>query len=135
MHRMSVLAGVLCALVTLGSVAHAQQQAAPPPPPPSYGPPVTTEQAKKAVAAALTEAKTKPYLLVFAVVDPASRKLGNDFGIDATRPVRLQALATQRNQRAAEQRGIVEPQSHQKCRDDLSDYRQDASRPLVGERG
>lgn len=71
MRRLTFLAGAICAVVALGSVAYAQQQAAPPPPPPAYGPPVTTDQAKKAVAAAVAEAKTKPYLLVFAVVDPS----------------------------------------------------------------
>ncbi len=71
MRRLTFLAGAICAVVALGSVAYAQQQAAPPPPPPAYGPPVTTDQAKKAVAAAVAEAKTKPYLLFFAVVDPS----------------------------------------------------------------
>jgi uncharacterized protein GlcG (DUF336 family) len=65
----ALAAGLLAA-----GAAFAQQQPAspptPPPPPPAYGPPVTTEQAKKAVAAALAEGKARPYLLVFAVVDP-----------------------------------------------------------------
>jgi len=68
--RRSLLAGAICTLIALGSTALAQQPASPPPPP-SYGPPVTTEQAKKAVAAAAAEAKARPYLLVFAVVDPS----------------------------------------------------------------
>lgn len=71
MRRLSVLTGVFCLLMAWGSMAQAQQQPSPPPPPPAYGPPVTTEQAQKAVAAALAAAKTKPYLLVFAVVDPS----------------------------------------------------------------
>jgi len=70
MYRASLLALLFSALLAFGPVAHAQQQAAPPPPP-AYGPPVTTDQAKKAVAAALAEAKSKPYPLVFAVVDPS----------------------------------------------------------------
>lgn len=64
-----VFAGLLAA-----GVAYAQQPppAAPPPPPAAaYGPPVTIEQAKKAVAAALAEGKSRPYPLVFAVVDPS----------------------------------------------------------------
>jgi glc operon protein GlcG len=62
----------LAAGLLTGGAAYAQQPpAAPPPPAPVYGPPVTIEQAKKAVAAALAEGKARPYLLVFAVVDPS----------------------------------------------------------------
>jgi glc operon protein GlcG len=67
-----LLAGSICFAIAFGSTAIAQQQgAAPPPPAPAYGPPVTTEQAKMAVAAALADGKTRPYLLTFAVVDPS----------------------------------------------------------------
>lgn len=58
-------------LFLVGAAGAQQQPAASPPPAPVYGAPVTTEQAKKAVAAALAEGKTRPYLLVFAVVDPS----------------------------------------------------------------
>jgi glc operon protein GlcG len=68
-RRLLLLAAPIIAIV-FGTGAFAQQPAAPPPPAPAYGPPVTTEQAKKAVAAALTEGMTRPYLFVFAVVDP-----------------------------------------------------------------
>jgi glc operon protein GlcG len=78
MSRLSILAGAICAGIVLGSVAYAQQPAAQqpatqpmPPAPPPIGAPVTNAQAKKAVAAAVANAVTRPYLLVFAVVDPS----------------------------------------------------------------
>jgi glc operon protein GlcG len=73
MSRLSVLAGAICAVMVFGSVAYAQQPAAQPmpPAPPPLGPAVTNAQAKKAVAAAVADAATRPYLLVFAVVDPS----------------------------------------------------------------
>ena len=73
MSRLSVLAGVICAAMVFGTVAYAQQPAAQPmpPAPPPIGEAVTTAQAKKAVAAAVANAATRPYLLVFAVVDPS----------------------------------------------------------------
>jgi glc operon protein GlcG len=66
----------VCAAIILASTAYAQQPMAPaaapasPPPPPAYGPPITVDQAKKAVAAAVAEGKSTPYLYTFAVVDP-----------------------------------------------------------------
>jgi glc operon protein GlcG len=78
MSRLSVLAGAICAAMVFGSAAYAQQPATQqpatqpmPPAPPPIGAFVTTAQAKKAVAAALAEGKARPYLLVFAVVDPS----------------------------------------------------------------
>ena len=68
--RLSAIAGTICAALLWGSAAHAQQPPMPPAPPP-IGAPVTVEQAKKTVAAAVADAKQRPYLLVFAVVDPA----------------------------------------------------------------
>ncbi len=72
MMRTLAVTALVAGLCLIGT-ARAQQQspAAAPPPAPAYGAPVTTEQAKKAVAAALAEGKTRPYLLVFAVVDPS----------------------------------------------------------------
>jgi uncharacterized protein GlcG (DUF336 family) len=64
---------MLVAGLSVVGAARAQQQspAASPPPAPAYGASVTIEQAKKAVAAALADGKARPYLLVFAVVDPS----------------------------------------------------------------
>ena len=73
MRLLSLAAGAICATLVLGSAAHAQQPAPPtlPPPAPTYGSPITLDQAKKVVAAAVAEAKARPYLCVFAVVDPS----------------------------------------------------------------
>jgi uncharacterized protein GlcG (DUF336 family) len=76
MRHLTVIAGAFCVALVLGTTAFAQQLAvpsappSPPPPPPEYGSTVTIDQAKKAVAAAVVQAKTTPYLYVFAVVDP-----------------------------------------------------------------
>jgi glc operon protein GlcG len=70
MHRLTLLAGAIASAVVFGSVTYAQQPAMPPAPAP-IGAPVTTAQAKKAVAAAIANAAARPYLLVFAVVDPS----------------------------------------------------------------
>lgn len=73
MRRLSIMAGALGAMLLFGSFAFAQQPAAPAaaPVPPPVGPSVTIEQAKKIVAAAMAKAKTRPYRLDFAVVDPS----------------------------------------------------------------
>lgn len=73
MPRLIVLAGAIGAAIVFSSVTYAQQPAPQPmpPAPPPIGAPVTTAQAKKAVAAAVANAAARPYLLVFAVVDPS----------------------------------------------------------------
>jgi glc operon protein GlcG len=59
----------VCAALTLGAGAWAQQPAAPPPAPPAYGSPgVNLEQAKKAIEAAEAEAKKNGWFMAIAVV-------------------------------------------------------------------
>jgi uncharacterized protein GlcG (DUF336 family) len=73
MRHLTVIEAAVCTALVLCSTAFAQQPAAPAaaptPPAPAYGPPITLDQAKKAVDGANT--KTRPYLCVFAVVDPS----------------------------------------------------------------
>jgi glc operon protein GlcG len=70
MRHLSTIASAVFAALIAGAVANAQQPNMPPAPPP-IGAPVTIEPAKNAVAAALADAKKRPYLLVFAVVEPS----------------------------------------------------------------
>jgi glc operon protein GlcG len=71
MRNLVVTSLAVCAALTFGGAAWAQQPAAPAAPagPPQYGSPgVTLEQAKKAVEAAEAEAKKNGWFLAIAVV-------------------------------------------------------------------
>jgi glc operon protein GlcG len=58
----------VCAALTFGAGAWAQQPAAPPPPTPYGSPGVNLEQAKKAIEAAEAEAKKNGWFMAIAVV-------------------------------------------------------------------
>ena len=72
----------LCAAISVGALAQAQQspqappaasapQAPPPPPPAPYGGPITLDQAKKAVDAAAEEARKNNWFMAIAAVSPS----------------------------------------------------------------